>query len=199
MRIRDMGWKKFWTGMKKSRIRDGKKSNPGWKKVGSGIRDKHPGSATLGEVLCGPVRRESEPAWCWGPILSTSSCSATSCNTHIQHCFICRPCAGDRSCPPPAVQPPPVILTFFWIPEYIIYFMYTGSVYSNCVIHIQLSRTGASGIITWPLGHTRLLSLPPTPAIYCIIHSTCTRALDSCPCTGYYIVILSYNSYYLSS
>jgi hypothetical protein len=36
------------SGMEKVRIRD-----PGWKKVGSGIRDKHPGSATLavGEVL----------------------------------------------------------------------------------------------------------------------------------------------------
>jgi hypothetical protein len=29
------------------RIRDGDSSDPGWKKVGSGIRDKHPGSATL--------------------------------------------------------------------------------------------------------------------------------------------------------
>jgi hypothetical protein len=28
-------------------IRDGKDSDPGWKKLGSGIRDKHPGSATL--------------------------------------------------------------------------------------------------------------------------------------------------------
>jgi hypothetical protein len=28
-------------------IRDGDSSDPGWKKVGSGIRDKHPGSATL--------------------------------------------------------------------------------------------------------------------------------------------------------
>jgi hypothetical protein len=39
MRIRAPGF-----GMEKfgSRIRD-----PGWKKVGSGIRDKHPGSATL--------------------------------------------------------------------------------------------------------------------------------------------------------
>jgi hypothetical protein len=35
MRIRDPGWETV-------RIRD-----PGWKKVGSGIRDKHPGSATL--------------------------------------------------------------------------------------------------------------------------------------------------------
>jgi hypothetical protein len=34
MRIRDPGWRHW--------IRD-----PGWKKVGSGIRDKHPGSATL--------------------------------------------------------------------------------------------------------------------------------------------------------
>jgi hypothetical protein len=37
MRIRDLG-----SGMETVRIRD-----PGWKKVGSGIRDKHPGSATL--------------------------------------------------------------------------------------------------------------------------------------------------------
>jgi hypothetical protein len=35
------------SGMETVRIRDGKKSDPGWKKVGSGIRDKHPGSATL--------------------------------------------------------------------------------------------------------------------------------------------------------
>jgi hypothetical protein len=28
-------------------IRDGDSSDPGWKKVWSGIRDKHPGSATL--------------------------------------------------------------------------------------------------------------------------------------------------------
>jgi hypothetical protein len=33
--------------MEKIRIRDGKNSDLGWKKVGSGIRDKHPGSATL--------------------------------------------------------------------------------------------------------------------------------------------------------
>lgn len=26
-----------------------------------------------------PVRSESDPAWCWGPILLMSSCSATSC------------------------------------------------------------------------------------------------------------------------
>jgi hypothetical protein len=47
MRIRegknsDPGWKKVGSG-----TRDGKKSDPGWKKVGSGIRDIHPGSATL--------------------------------------------------------------------------------------------------------------------------------------------------------
>jgi hypothetical protein len=29
------------------RIRDGDSLDPGWKKVGYGIRDKHPGSATL--------------------------------------------------------------------------------------------------------------------------------------------------------
>jgi hypothetical protein len=34
MRIRDLGWKRFGSGMEK---------------VGSGIRDKHPGSATLVE------------------------------------------------------------------------------------------------------------------------------------------------------
>jgi hypothetical protein len=48
------GWKEFGSG-----IRDGKNSDPGWKefgsgirdgkKFGSGIRDKHPGSATLVE------------------------------------------------------------------------------------------------------------------------------------------------------
>ncbi len=33
------------------RIRDGKNSDPGWKKVGSGIRKKHPGTATLVDSL----------------------------------------------------------------------------------------------------------------------------------------------------
>jgi hypothetical protein len=37
IRIRDPGWRQFGSG-----IRDGKKSD-----LGSGIRDKHPGSATL--------------------------------------------------------------------------------------------------------------------------------------------------------
>jgi hypothetical protein len=33
--------------------------DPGWKKVGSGIRDKHPGSATLGlTVLCIRIRMD---------------------------------------------------------------------------------------------------------------------------------------------
>jgi hypothetical protein len=41
MRIRDPG-----SGMETARIRD-----PGWKKVGSGIRDNHPGSATLATGL----------------------------------------------------------------------------------------------------------------------------------------------------
>jgi hypothetical protein len=40
MRIRDPG-----SGMETVRIRD-----PGWIKVGSGIRDKHPGSASLKSV-----------------------------------------------------------------------------------------------------------------------------------------------------
>jgi hypothetical protein len=34
------------SGMETVRIRDGDSSDPGWKKVGSGIRHKHPGSAT---------------------------------------------------------------------------------------------------------------------------------------------------------
>jgi hypothetical protein len=33
-----------------SGIRDGDSSDPGWEKVGSGIRDKHPGSATLSGI-----------------------------------------------------------------------------------------------------------------------------------------------------
>jgi hypothetical protein len=41
MRIRDPG-----SGMETVRIRDS-----GWKKVGSGIRDKHPGSAILLKIL----------------------------------------------------------------------------------------------------------------------------------------------------
>ncbi len=36
--------------METVRIRD-----PGWKKVGSGIRDKHPGSATLHWYTSGPI------------------------------------------------------------------------------------------------------------------------------------------------
>ena len=44
MRIRDPGWRQFGSG-----IWDGDSSDPGsgMEKVGSGIRDKHPGSATL--------------------------------------------------------------------------------------------------------------------------------------------------------
>jgi hypothetical protein len=41
MRIRNPGWKQFGSG-----IRDEKKSDPGF-----GIRDKHPGSATLIYIL----------------------------------------------------------------------------------------------------------------------------------------------------
>ncbi len=41
MRIRDPGWRQFGSG-----IRDGKRSDRG-----SGIQDKHPGSATLAECL----------------------------------------------------------------------------------------------------------------------------------------------------
>ncbi len=29
------------------RVREGNNSDPGWKNLGSGIQDKHPGSATL--------------------------------------------------------------------------------------------------------------------------------------------------------
>ncbi len=32
----DLGWKKVRSGMEKSRIRDGKKANPGWKKADPG-------------------------------------------------------------------------------------------------------------------------------------------------------------------
>jgi hypothetical protein len=35
------------SGMEKIRIWNGKNSDPGWKKFGSGIWDKHPGFATL--------------------------------------------------------------------------------------------------------------------------------------------------------
>jgi hypothetical protein len=35
------------SGMKKIGIRDGKNWDPGWKKLGSGICDNHPGSATM--------------------------------------------------------------------------------------------------------------------------------------------------------
>jgi hypothetical protein len=41
MKIRDPKWRQFGSGMEKSRIRD-----PGY-----GIRDKHPGSATLVYVV----------------------------------------------------------------------------------------------------------------------------------------------------
>ncbi len=48
MQIRDPGWKKFGSGIEKTRIRD-KPLGSGIrdKHLGSGIRDKHPGSATL--------------------------------------------------------------------------------------------------------------------------------------------------------
>jgi hypothetical protein len=38
---------KFFDEDPASGIWDGDSSDPGWKKVGSGIQDKHPGSATL--------------------------------------------------------------------------------------------------------------------------------------------------------
>jgi hypothetical protein len=43
--------------MEKIRIRDpnGKNSHPGWKKIETGIRDKHPGSATLHHTYSIPV------------------------------------------------------------------------------------------------------------------------------------------------
>jgi hypothetical protein len=34
------------------RIRNGKNLDPGWEKIGFGIRDKHPGSATLYLTVC---------------------------------------------------------------------------------------------------------------------------------------------------
>ncbi len=53
------------SGMETVRIWD-----PGWKKVGSGIRDKHPGAATLLAAYPAPARggRASTPSW--GPLLS---------------------------------------------------------------------------------------------------------------------------------
>jgi hypothetical protein len=44
------------SGMETVRIRD-----PGWKKVESRIRDKHPGSATLQKILIFRVSRLSDP------------------------------------------------------------------------------------------------------------------------------------------
>jgi hypothetical protein len=38
---------KFFGGDPRSGIPNGDSSDPGWKKVGTRIRDKHPGSATL--------------------------------------------------------------------------------------------------------------------------------------------------------
>ncbi len=43
------------------RIRDGDSSDPGWKKVKSGIRDKHPGSATLRKIYLELYMLSSEP------------------------------------------------------------------------------------------------------------------------------------------
>jgi hypothetical protein len=43
------------------RIRDGDSSDLGWKKVGYGIRDKHPGSATLLTTL--PRSHQSLVEW----------------------------------------------------------------------------------------------------------------------------------------
>jgi hypothetical protein len=59
IRARDRDSSDPGSGMEKSRIRD-----PGWKKVGSGIRDKHPGSATLVPVLLLSLK-SSAVLWIW--------------------------------------------------------------------------------------------------------------------------------------
>jgi hypothetical protein len=54
----DPGWKKVGSGMEKIRIRDGKNLDPGWKKFDSGmekIRDVYPVSATLTWSVCAAV------------------------------------------------------------------------------------------------------------------------------------------------
>ncbi len=59
MRIRDPGWKQFGSGMEKSRIRIRiRDRNPGSE---SGIRDKHPGSATLLTYLECKVKKTKIP------------------------------------------------------------------------------------------------------------------------------------------
>jgi hypothetical protein len=43
------------------RIRDGNNSDPGWKKYESGIRDKHPGSATLKDSVSNTISISTVP------------------------------------------------------------------------------------------------------------------------------------------
>lgn len=42
------------------------------------MKTRAPTSLILKKAI--PVSKESDPAWCCGPILSSSNCSATSCN-----------------------------------------------------------------------------------------------------------------------
>ncbi len=82
------------SGMETVRIRD-----PGWKKVGSGIRDKHPGSATLlSDRFCFFFRRATSlpPPLCtgvlsWGP--STPSSRPPASRDRPQE----YPCLAPRS------------------------------------------------------------------------------------------------------
>jgi hypothetical protein len=50
-----------------SGIRDGDSSDPGWKKVGSGIRDKHPGHWEKQGIFCLLLRREVSRQLTWFP------------------------------------------------------------------------------------------------------------------------------------
>jgi hypothetical protein len=79
------------------RIGDGDSSDPGWKKVGSGIRDKLPGSATLvlmniqrnlrSEVRTLTFTYVAMPLICSGTFLHTSCANGS---------WECLPCNFDK-------------------------------------------------------------------------------------------------------
>jgi hypothetical protein len=58
----DPGWKKFGSGMKKRRIRDGKNLDPGWKKVGSGSATQS-GTLTSARSQCSALASCSLSSW----------------------------------------------------------------------------------------------------------------------------------------
>jgi hypothetical protein len=51
--LKTIFWVKYLNSLREIRDLGWKNSDPGWKKFGSRIRDKHPGSATLKYVLTG--------------------------------------------------------------------------------------------------------------------------------------------------